>query len=235
MSALRETHFSDVCGTVDELKRLLNEEPEAGVHHAERLVGLVEDCAAMLGRMELRLREFQQFRDGVAQLSQRLEEIGNSRRPFALAVAEGMAQQFREGRALTAAEVAQLSDQAEQVRGVAGEMEVKLRRFKGAAIELKQLCQGIEGGRSWEQAGNEAEAAGVEARLSAWLPPSPHRERILAYLKADRAQLLPSEDGAVPLVQFEDGGVMALSAVRWSEAVANFVPASFDPSPSANR
>lgn len=232
---LRETRFSDVCGTVDELKRILNEEPEVGAEDAERLVGLVEDCGAMLERMELRLREFQHFRDGVNALARRLGEIEDSRRPFALAVAERMTQRFREGRALTADDVDECSRQAEQVRRVAGEMEVKLRRFKSAAIELQQICEGIEGGRNWEQAGREAEAAGAEARLAAWLPPSPHRERILAYLQADRAQLLPAGDEAVPLVQFEDGGVIALSAVRWSEAVANFVPASFDPSPRANR
>src|SRR6476646_8470613 len=104
MSALRETRFSDVCGTVDELKRVLNEEPEAGARDAGRLVGFVEDCAAMLARMG---------------------EIEDSRRSSALAVAEDMAQRLREGRALTAEEVARLSDQAEQVRGVAGEMEVK--------------------------------------------------------------------------------------------------------------
>src|SRR5437763_1445223 len=101
MSALRETRFSDVCGTVDELKRVLNEEPEAGARDAGQLVGLVEDCASMIERMELRFREFQQFRDEVARLSQRMGEIGDSRRPFALAVDEDMAQRLRAGRALT--------------------------------------------------------------------------------------------------------------------------------------
>jgi hypothetical protein len=34
-------------------------------------------------------------------------------------------------------------------------------------------------------------------------------------------------------VEFEDGGFMALTAVRWSEEVANFVPASFNPNARA--
>jgi hypothetical protein len=235
MAALRETRFSDVCGTVDELKRILNEDTEVGLRGAELLVEFVEDCAAMLERMELRLQEFQQFHYEVARLCQQMEEVGVSRRPYALAAAGAMAQRFRERRSLTADEVTWLSDQAEEVRGVAGEMEQKLRRFKDAAIELRKRCEAIEGGRSWDREGREAEAAGLEARLAAWLPPSPHRERILEYLKAGRAHLLPAEKGDPPLVQFEDGGVIALSAVRWSEGVANFVPASFDPSPRARR
>jgi hypothetical protein len=231
METLRQTRFSDVCGTVDELKRMMNEGPEARTPQV--LVEFVQDCVYMLERMELRLGEFHRFRDEVAALSGRMGAIGESRRPYALKVAEGMVRRFQEGGALDAEEAARLSDQAEEVRQVAGEMEQLLRRFKEGAMQLGRLCREVKGGRGWGREGREAEEAGMEERLAAWLPPAPHRERILDYLKKGRAHLLPAEEGAPPLVQFEDGGAIALSAVRYSEAVSNFVPASFDPSPRA--
>jgi hypothetical protein len=229
MAELRQTRFSDVCGTVDELKRMLNEGPEAGT--PEVLVGFVQDCVHMLERMEMRLGELQRFGDEVAGLAERMRAIGDSRRSYGLEVAEAMVKRFKEGRALDAREAVYLSDQAEEVRGVAGEMEQLLRRYKEAAMALGRLYREVEGGRGWDREGREAEMAGLEERLAAWLPPPPHRGQILDYLKKGRAHLLPGE--GPPLVQFEDGGVIALSAVRYSEAVANFVPASFDPSPRA--
>lgn len=231
MAGLRETRFSDVCGTVDELKRMLNEGSEAKT--PEVLVGFAQECVYMLERMELRLGEFQRFRDEVAGLVGRMRAIGDSRRSYGIEVAEAMMRRFTEGRAVNAEEAARLSDRAEEVRGVAGEMEQLLRRFKESALASGKLYREIEGGRGWDREGREAESAGMEERLAAWLPPSPHREQILDYLKKGRAHLLPSEEGDLPLVQFEDGGVIALSAVRYSEAVSNFVPASFDPNPRA--
>jgi hypothetical protein len=234
MAQMRETRFSDVCGTVDELKRLMSEEPEAG-SQADRLVGFVEDCVYMIGRMDLRLREFQRLRDEVAQLSQQMLAIPDSRSPYAEQVAATMVSRLRQGRVLSTEEAAALSEQAEEVRGVAGEQEQLLRRFKEACMGLGALCRAIEGNRGWGRDSSEAETAGLEAGLTAWLPAPPHRGKILDFLQRDRARLLPREESQVPLVQFEDGGVIALSAVRWSDAVSNFVPASFDPSPRANR
>jgi len=234
MAQLRETRFGDVCGTVDELKRLMDEEPEAGLQ-ADTLTGFVEDCVYMIGRMDLRLREFQQLRDEVARLSQQMLAIPDSRSPYAEQVAAAMVGRLQARRVLSTEETAALSAQAEEVRGVAGEQEQLLRRFKEACMELGAQCRAIEGNRGWDRDSSEAETAGLEASLAAWLPPSPHREKILDFLSRDRVVVLPKEEGEVPLIQFEDGGVIALSAVRWSAAVSNFVPASFDPTPRANR
>jgi hypothetical protein len=74
----------------------------------------------------------------------------------------------------------------------------------------------------------------------AWLPPSPHREEIVDWLRRGRAALLSDEEaarfpagpqGREPLVQFEDGGVMPLRAVRWSDEVRNFYPLGSTPHP----
>src|SRR5207245_2058001 len=92
-----------------------------------------------------------------------------------------------------------------------------------------------------EAAAQAVAALPGEPQWARWLPPSPHRERILRYLRSGRAHLLPlsgdrrqaTGDGEgperPPLVQFEDGGVMSLPVVRWSEDVRNFYPADAPP------
>ena len=234
MAQPRQTRFSDVCGTVDELKRVMAEDPQAGLE-PEALCDLVDDCTYMVRRMQMRLDEFHNLRDELTRLLQTMQDIPDSRLPQALDLAQQMKACMREEGALSPSQVEDLSHQAEGVRSVAGEMEHLLRASKAAAIELRGLYSAVEGGRDWNEEMGQAELAGMEARLAAWLPPEPHRQRILDYLAKARAHLLPAAEGEVPFVQFEDGGVMALSAVRWSDAVSNFVPASFNPDPRARR
>ena len=50
--------FADVCGAIDELKRSLEEEPEASAAGSARLSALVESALAMQSRMEARLGEY---------------------------------------------------------------------------------------------------------------------------------------------------------------------------------
>jgi hypothetical protein len=85
---------------------------------------------------------------------------------------------------------------------------------------------------------DEAEARDTalhgEPEWARWLPPSPHRERIVRYLRAGRANLVLDGviPGDAPLVQFEDGGVMPLPLVRWSPEVESFYPEGSPPHPN---
>ena len=57
--AFRRTLFSDVCGTMDELRRLLCEEYEHIARDPAGLVNpLLEDALFMLGRMRNRQEEY---------------------------------------------------------------------------------------------------------------------------------------------------------------------------------
>ena len=56
-----------------------------------------------------------------------------------------------------------------------------------------------------------------------WLPPSPHREKILEKLAEGRAHIEEAGHNQPPLVYFEDGGMMELPRVRWTGA-NQFVP-----------
>jgi hypothetical protein len=136
--ALRTTRYSDVCGGTDEFKRLLLEEPEVAASPAGRdtLRRLLDDGLYMLARMEVRLREYQAFRDELARLMTAMRAIEEPRLADAAAEAERIRQHLTQ--VPQADQVAlpadELIDRAEEIRQVANDMEGALRRHKEAAI-----------------------------------------------------------------------------------------------------
>jgi hypothetical protein len=257
VEGLRTTRYSDVCGGTDEFKRLLREEPQQAGSAAgrEALLSLLDDGMYMLGRMELRLREYQQFRDTMARLAAAMQTIEEPRLAGAAAAAAALRERLQgapEGPP-AAALVQHLID-----------MEGALRRHKEAVIEAGRAYLRLRGRRGWDDGspappGAPSDGAGPAAQdgaqdgaappaggalppgvPEAWLPPSPHREVIVDWLKRGRAALLTEEEasrfppgpqGREPLVQFEDGGVMPLRVVRWSDEVSNFYPLGATPHP----
>jgi hypothetical protein len=256
--ALRTTRYSDVCGGTDEFKRLLLEEPATATTPEGRasLRALLDDGMYMLARMEVRLREYQAFRDTLARLTAAMRAIEEPRLADAAAEAEAVRARLQEleGAASPAErgdEVRDLIDRVEAIRQVANDMEGALRRHKEGAIEAGRAYLRLRGDRGWDDGlaspagpdgrGQSVPAAGIPPGVpEAWLPPSPHREVIVDWLRRGRAALLseaeaerfpPGPQGREPLVQFEDGGVMPLRVVRWSEEVQNFYPLGTTPHP----
>jgi hypothetical protein len=146
----------------------------------------------------------------------------------------------------------EIADRAEEIRQVANDMEGALRRHKEAVIAAGRAYLRLKGGRDWDDGSGAgaAPAAGGPSRGApqplpqgvpeAWLPPPPHRAVIVDWLRRGRATLLSEEEaaqfpvgpqGREPLVQFEDGGVMPLRLVRWSDEVKNFYPLGQEPHP----
>jgi hypothetical protein len=251
---LRATRYSDVCGGTDEFKRLVVEEPEVAATPAGRqaLRGLVDDGLYMLARMEVRLREYQGFRDELSHILDRFKEITEPRLADAAAEADRLRQTLSSGADLSTEE---LIRRAEEIRQVANDMEGAMRRHKEATIAAGKAYLALKGSRGWDDglptAAEQNGANGAASDLivphplptwipEAWLPPSPHREKIVDWLIRGRAALLSDEEvdrlpvgpqGREPQVQFEDGGVMPLRVVRWSEEVRNFHPLGTDPNP----
>lgn len=235
MAALRTTRFSDVCGSVNELKRLLREEQP---RDSSVMAGLLEDVRSMLERMEGRLQEYAHFEQEAGALFQRLRSLGPSRLEEALTIASQVGTAMERGR-LAEEAIEAVCAQAERIRDVANDQEQKLRQAREASIALYRLYVGLRGKRDWsleERAGVTAtdHVAGLAAQLGSWLPPSPHRERILDYLADGRAYVLPPEgERKEPYVDFENGGGgMPLRHVRWSDSVRNFYPAGQEPHPA---
>jgi hypothetical protein len=255
---LRTTRYSDVCGGTDEFKRFLAEEPAAAASPEGRqaLRNLVDDGLYMLSRMEVRLREYQAFRDALAQLVDAMRLIPEPRLADSQSEAETLRAALANGSNLEATE---LMRRAEEIRQVANDMEGALRRHKEAAVAAGKayrtlMREGRSTGANAENAGAPADAAttggsgATGATVEAipdwipagWLPPEPHREKVVDWLKRGRVVLLDDEavsqlpvgpQGREPWVQFEDGGVMPLRVVRWGEEVRNFYPMGTDPNP----
>ncbi|HET7770046.1 MAG TPA: hypothetical protein VFN74_14810 [Chloroflexota bacterium] len=252
---LRTTRYSDVCGGTDELKRFVAEEAEAAASPEGRAAvrGLVDDGLYMLGRMEVRLREYQAFRDELARLVEAMRTIPEPRLADAQREADTLRAALSGSGALDGAD---LMRRAEEIRQVANDMEGALRRHKEAAIAAGKAYRALM--REGRSTGATAEIAGANGSTTAaadatptpeeipdwipagWLPPEPHREKVVDWLKRGRVVLLDDEaaaklpvgpQGREPWVQFEDGGVMPLRVVRWSEEVRNFYPLGADPNP----
>jgi hypothetical protein len=228
--AWRVTAFSDVCGGIDEFQRALREEPQAAdtEHGREALKTLVDDALYMLGRMEQRLSAYAAFWEGVADSQEAVRQIRHPNLTSAAEERRAISTVLRQARPISTEELIQ---RAEGIRLVAGEMEAVLRHHKQAVINVGKAYVQIRGQQSWDDGARETSLP--PAVPEAWLPPSPHRERIVDWLHRGRAILRPAEAtadepagsfGHEPLVEFEDGGVMPLRAVRWSDEVQNFYP-----------
>ena len=252
--ALRATRYSDVCGGTDEFKRFLAEEPDAASPTGrETLRNLVDDGLYMLARMEVRLREYQGFRDELARLVDAMRTIPEPRLADAQREADTLRAALSGSGELNPTELMQ---RAEEIRQVANDMEGALRRHKEAAVAAGKayralMREGRSTGATAETAGGGGGSASADATTTTpdeipdwipagWLPPEPHREKVVDWLRRGRVVLL--DDAAVdklpvgpqgrePWVQFEDGGVMPLRVVRWSEEVRNFYPMGADPHP----
>lgn len=153
---LRTTRYSDVCGGTDELKRLLVEEPTVAASVAGRatLRSLLDDGMYMLARMEVRLREYQVFRDTLERLAQEMRAIEEPRLRDASATA-GMLRALLAapspgGAPLSEAAVREIVDHAEDIRQVANDMEGALRRHKEAAIAVGGAYLSLRGTRGWQ-------------------------------------------------------------------------------------
>jgi hypothetical protein len=233
---------------VDELKRILHEEP-AALAEPGRLEALVDDIPFMLGRMEERLGEYRRFRDAVLPLADELRQIGASLVPDAGPIAAALKAQLsdpRRGPPSTGERDVAVA-QAEALRDIAQDVENKLNRYKELALALARAYRDVKGSRLWVL--DEAEAATAalpgEPQWARWLPPSPHRERIVRWMQSGRAHLVPPDRldtpgphdapdapaAQPPLVQFQDGGVMRLPDVRWSEDVRSFYSSEMPPDP----
>lgn len=231
----RQTLFSDVCGTMDELKRLHHEEYDHLLEDPPALVSpLLEDARYMLAHMGERLREYDGYRARLRSALQQVEAEANVdlvRAQDALAFFDkivGSSDRY------AATEVGTMAEAAEAIRSVASGLEHRLRVHMELALETHRLFQEMKGERPWvlaeEETGSYKEA--LEAKYQSWLPSEPHRALLLDMLATSGAGVREGpQPGSEPVIQFEDGGSIAMSQVRYDATVRNFYPAGHKPAP----
>lgn len=231
--AMRQTGFSDVCGAMDELKRLAVEEPERLAAAPGTLVRpLVEDGLYMIGRMRGRLDAYRRLRERLQAVLEALAQLPAVAGEPARRGAERIDAWLGEGAPLDPAGVAELHAAAEEIRSVASAQEQVLRQGKALALQLHDAFEEVREGRPWLLGEADRENLGerLRQRHQAWLPPEPAAGIMLDWLGRDRLTVQEDQrqDGQ-PVVLFDDGGAIPMSQLRWSAELGNFHPAGTAP------
>ena len=214
----RQTRFSDVCGTIDEWKRLGHEPGEKGASNRRDFMNsLLKDALFMLERMKERLGEYKEFRKKIGQALSSLNQIEEVETQKAEEAIVSLHNCIQSKEVFQRVGLEKMDEAAEAIRTVAGTQENRLRSYKDLALKIGEHFREICGDRPWLI--KEAEAPSFRERMrrkyQAWLPPEPHGDRLLKLLQDSRAYVLDKEEaGQEPLIQFEDGGCIPMSQVR---------------------
>jgi hypothetical protein len=233
----RQTRLSDVCGTIDELKRLLEEERDKVFKSPENYVEpLLDDALYMLFRMNKRLKEYRNFVEEVRECIKLMEKVEEADLEGAKESTDFIRSYVKSIKGPEGAEFKKLDNMAEAIRSVANDQEGRLRKCKELALKIYASFMKVKGNRGWLLEEGENLKENLEKKYQAWLPPEPHKEKILEFLVKSRAYVIEaSRLGEEPRVQFEDGGLILMSKVRWDLDIENFYLAGFKPSPSGRK
>jgi hypothetical protein len=234
-----QTRFSDVCGTMDELKRLLYEEYEKAASKPKDFIEpLLEDALFMLGRMKERLKEYKDFREEITKVSSLLNQVKDANVQNAEDAVVFLHTCIRSKKAFRGVKIKKMDEAAEAIRTVAGTQENRLRSFKDLALKVYSLFGEICGDRAWliDEADSKSFIEKLKRKYQAWLPPQPHCDKLLKLLKNSRVYVLEKMGaGGEPVVQFEDGGSIPMSRIRYDPKIQNFYPASFKPASTGRK
>jgi len=235
----RQTLFSDVCGTMDELKRLVKEESEQVVADPQgTAVPLLHDALSMLDRMDARLDQYSQLWNnlqGMLEQAGQIQTVDAKKASRALQhieddlMAQGPDPQL---------DIEAINTLAEETRTVASAQEHLMRAHKDLALKLHESFVWIKGNRGWIVSPDSGESAEdtIKQKHQAWLPPQPHCTHLLARLVASTAHIVEAQrQDEEPVIQFMDGGMIRMSQVRWDPQIKNFHPASFQPPPTGRQ
>ncbi|MEW6356485.1 MAG: hypothetical protein AB1696_09175 [Planctomycetota bacterium] len=146
-----QTRFSDVCGTLDELKGLLKEQPGLAKSDPARLIGLLNHAAYMIRRMQRRREHYRKFARDVADLCRRMADIEGPDPTEALQKLDAIRSFLAERPESVSGGIEELYALAEGVRDAANALEKCLAGNKEAAIEIGEAYETIKGGRTWKR------------------------------------------------------------------------------------
>lgn len=218
---------------MDELKRLLREaHEEVPVNPQATLAPLLSDAQFMLGRMKQRIEEYERARKALRDIVSAMEGIEDSDTHAAEEAIAVLHRRIGSREAFARADTHEMGQLAEAIRSAANGCEHRLRKYKDQMLNIHEAFDGIRGGRPWLTTAATATSlrAALEREHQAWLPGDPHRGQLLEWLVTSSAHIPEARGpGGEPFVQFEDGGCMLMSQVRWHPEIRNFHPASARP------
>jgi len=151
-AALPETSTKhvDVCGTIDELKRLWEEQPELADTAPEQLEALLDHAMAMLRRIEQRMDEYRAFAAAIGRCAAAMAELQHPDHTPAPGLRDELTATILSGGEAVTEHLQEMFDRAEAIRKIAGDSEQVLYRCRDLAIEIGALYEGIRGARTWQ-------------------------------------------------------------------------------------
>jgi len=144
-----QTRHPDVCGSVDEFKGLLAEQPELARTDPALLLQLLDDACYMIGRMHRRRETYAKFAKTVAELCQNIESAPAPEVDAATTNADQLRDVLRDAPETVPARTDELAQLAEGIRDVANALEDALRTCRKASMPILGLIDELRGGRNW--------------------------------------------------------------------------------------
>lgn len=146
-SALSHTRHPDVCGCVDELRGLVDANPNVIIEDPEKFHQLMTDAIYMIARMKKRIDTYEKFFGEVAEVCRTGVNIPDPE--SASSAAEKLHAVFDSAGEGQVPDKESLFCLAEQVRDVASGQEAVLAKMRDMAVKIGELYNEIKGARNW--------------------------------------------------------------------------------------
>jgi hypothetical protein len=151
-AALPETSTKhvDVCGTIDELKRLWEEQPELADTDPGRLLELLDHAMMMMRRIAQRMDAYREFAQAIGDRVEQMSALVHPDHAPAPGLQQRLVTSIEAGGDAVREHLPEMFDTAEAIRTIAGDSEQVLYRYRDLAIEIGTLYEGIRGARAWQ-------------------------------------------------------------------------------------
>ena len=146
-----QTKHNDVCGTIDELKGLLRENPDLLKSNPDHFNRLLDDACYMANRMQRRRENYREFAANLASLCERMAAIEGPETEKIHKKANEIRAILRDLPETVISKLEEIDELAEGIRDVANNLESCLSAYKKVAIEVGGLYENIKGGRNWQR------------------------------------------------------------------------------------
>jgi hypothetical protein len=146
-STLSHTRHPDVCGCVDELRGLVDANPNVIGADPEKFHKLMTDAIYMIARMKKRIDTYEKFFDDVINVCKTNVDIPDTK--SSSSAAEQLHSIFDSVDKDQIPDKASLFNLAEQVRDVASGQEAALAKMRSMAVKIGELYNEIKGARNW--------------------------------------------------------------------------------------
>jgi hypothetical protein len=151
-SVSRQTNYSDVCGTIDEFKKLLKDQPDIAKDDPSRLFELIDDVCYLLSRMQRRREAYKEALETVSIVLEKLKQVEGPNTQDAYQKADILKEFLKESPEKVTEKLDYIYEVVEGMRDVANCMESKaLYPYRDLFIELGEVYAQIKGSREWKK------------------------------------------------------------------------------------